>query len=196
MKRLVGLPGEEIELVGGDVFANGRRVRKEPGEATDMWIRLCDTHDAGPIASPDTPHWEPLDASSTWREDRGRWSCDGTRGGGRRTGTQGRYNGAPSYKCGSKTIAKIVIQPLPTGDIKIDGDLQELRGDGTITCRWSFRGHSMEATITSMGKVQITTGNEAAGGTLPSSFAKGGKLTFAQATARRMCCSMMIWSPS
>ena len=45
LKRLVGLPGETIEIFLGDIFANNRRLTKPPMIAEDMWIAVHDTPD-------------------------------------------------------------------------------------------------------------------------------------------------------
>ena len=41
--RLVGLPGEAIEIRGGDLYANGRRLRKPPGTLDEFWLPVHDT---------------------------------------------------------------------------------------------------------------------------------------------------------
>jgi len=39
--RLVGLPGESIEIVDGDLFADGKRIRRPPGSRGEMWIPVA-----------------------------------------------------------------------------------------------------------------------------------------------------------
>jgi signal peptidase I len=43
VKRLVGLPGERIDMHGGDLFADGRRLTKPPGEHQGMWLLVHDS---------------------------------------------------------------------------------------------------------------------------------------------------------
>lgn len=42
VKRILGLPGEEIEIRAGDIFINGKRCRKNLGEALAMRVLLYD----------------------------------------------------------------------------------------------------------------------------------------------------------
>jgi len=42
IKRLVGLPGETVEIIDGDVYINGRIARKPPGVQNEMWMPVYD----------------------------------------------------------------------------------------------------------------------------------------------------------
>jgi signal peptidase I len=44
IKRLVGLPGEEIQVRGGDLYVNGRIERKPSHVQDTMWVPLSDDH--------------------------------------------------------------------------------------------------------------------------------------------------------
>jgi len=43
IKRVLGLPGERIQIVDGDVYANGRIVRKPADIQSEMWIPVYDS---------------------------------------------------------------------------------------------------------------------------------------------------------
>lgn len=43
IKRIVGLPGETIELRDGDVYANGELARKPPGVQSQLWFHVFDS---------------------------------------------------------------------------------------------------------------------------------------------------------
>lgn len=63
IKRLVGLPGESVEIVDGDVFIDGRIARKPPGVQRALWFPVFD-QDHVPravVAGDDQPRWKPLD---------------------------------------------------------------------------------------------------------------------------------------
>ena len=47
IKRLIGLPGEEIRIHDGDVYVNGQLLRKSPAEARAMRVLVFD-HDRAP----------------------------------------------------------------------------------------------------------------------------------------------------
>jgi signal peptidase I len=42
VSRLVGLPGETVEIARGDVFIDGQRLRKQPHEAPHLWFLVHD----------------------------------------------------------------------------------------------------------------------------------------------------------
>lgn len=62
IKRLVGLPGERLEIRDGDVWINGRVERKPPRVQEALWLKLCD------LAPPDARrlpfYWQPSPAPS------------------------------------------------------------------------------------------------------------------------------------
>lgn len=75
VKRVVGLPGERIQIVAGDVFVDGRIARKNYDEQLATRILVHD-HDFQPQG--DTayePHWipAPLEASSNSRTSPPAW---------------------------------------------------------------------------------------------------------------------------
>lgn len=48
VKRVVGLPGESIQLIGGDVFANGELLRKSLAQLRELRIPMFDVRSAPP----------------------------------------------------------------------------------------------------------------------------------------------------
>ncbi|MCH2211229.1 MAG: S26 family signal peptidase [Fuerstiella sp.] len=63
VKRVVGLPGEELQVIDGDVFINGRIARKDLVTQRNMRIPVSDL---GHV--PDDPNWE-----LSWRME-GNWT--------------------------------------------------------------------------------------------------------------------------
>jgi len=58
IKRLVALPGETVELVGGNVTIDGRVVRKTDHAQNALWMIVHDTR-WRPVRSDWTPRWVP-----------------------------------------------------------------------------------------------------------------------------------------
>jgi signal peptidase I len=72
IKRLIGLPGDTIELIDGDLFINERIQRKPAHVQEQLWFPYYD-HDYRPTAPGGGsgryfPHWAALDANTPWRE--------------------------------------------------------------------------------------------------------------------------------
>lgn len=69
VKRVVGLPGEYVQLNDGDVFINNRRVQKDYLQQCAMRILVHD-HDHQPQNDPRyQPHWQPDGSSAGWKAD-------------------------------------------------------------------------------------------------------------------------------
>jgi signal peptidase I len=77
VKRLVGLPGETVEIVGGGIFIDGRWMQREPFQAQDMWLLVHDSNWRAKHVLPDGPHWEPKASSSRWKLVDGQWTFNG-----------------------------------------------------------------------------------------------------------------------
>jgi signal peptidase I len=74
VKRVVGLPGETIEIRDGDVYADGRIQRKAFEKQRAMAVLV---HDAGrqpTLDSSTPPRWRPDRAESTWESTEGRFT--------------------------------------------------------------------------------------------------------------------------
>ncbi len=71
IKRLVGLPGEKIELIHGDLFVNDRITPKTPEARRSLWFPYYD-HDYPPAEASRRvgyfPRWVALAASSPWSD--------------------------------------------------------------------------------------------------------------------------------
>ena len=65
VKRVVGLPGERIELRHGDVYANGAIQRKNLSQQRSMAVLVYDSsHEPASLGS----RWLPEAADSSWRQ--------------------------------------------------------------------------------------------------------------------------------
>ena len=96
IKRLIGLPGETIEIVHGDIFVsagpdpNLRSIRHKPPQAQEaMWQVVYDNDyppDPGFPGRGDTPRWRPADESHLWDLDANGGRCFRYQGGKDSTG--------------------------------------------------------------------------------------------------------------
>ncbi len=77
VKRVVGLPGETIEIRDGDVYANGRIQRKSLAEQRSMAIPVYDSACGGGTQSA-LERWRPEDTDSQWKNAGGRFLWPGT----------------------------------------------------------------------------------------------------------------------
>ncbi len=68
IKRLIGLPGEKVEIIDGDIYINDKIARKTPVAQRSLWFTVYD-NDYLPtrkerVSPEDVPGWEPADRNS------------------------------------------------------------------------------------------------------------------------------------
>lgn len=132
VKRLVGLPGETLELADGGVFVNGRRLRREPSQAQDMWLLVCDSIWRAKRVLPDSPHWEPKTKSSRWKLVDGQWTFEGIRTSDDALTLSGRLTDEIAYNEQEHGRELAQDAPLLVGDIRLAFDLKQFSGDGSL----------------------------------------------------------------
>jgi signal peptidase I len=156
VKRVVGMPGETLEIADGDIFVNGRRLCKEPSQAQDMWLFVHDSSRAAKRTLPGSPRWEPAEASSHWKLDGGRWDFAGMDATGDALVFSGRLTDEIAYNEKEPGAGLAENAPPLVGDIKLVCDLKGFSGEGSLEFRWEFRGQKVTAGISSAGQVELT----------------------------------------
>lgn len=99
VKRVVGLPGEELQVRNGDVFINGELARKNWEQQLDMRIPVCDLHHLV-----DSEQWQmPWELDDAWSAENGELVCDTSRlktiteTDGEESGTQSQSDSGTSW---------------------------------------------------------------------------------------------------
>jgi signal peptidase I len=67
VKRIIGLPGEQIELRGGEIYANGTVVRKSMEQFRAMGILLFDTYYRPSLTKEIPDRFQPVGSRSHWK---------------------------------------------------------------------------------------------------------------------------------
>ena len=184
IKRLVGMPGETLEIVDGDLFVDGRRLQKGPGEALDMWLPVHDTRHAPKEPVRDGPRWAPAKPSSAWKADTGKWVFSGLAADEDELRFSGRLTDELAYNQGP---VPGIGEPSPmVGDAQIQCCVEQFSGDGKLAFQWEFRGKRITAKVAPDGKVELgaaDTDTKDAGavthGQLPDIIASEEPLVFA-----------------
>ncbi|MBI2826090.1 MAG: signal peptidase I [Planctomycetia bacterium] len=84
VKRVVGLPGERIAIVDGDVYADGEIVRKSLAEQRALAITVHDSN-YGPAASSDLPDRWQAERDTSWQKSASGFAVATTSAEGSRT---------------------------------------------------------------------------------------------------------------
>jgi signal peptidase I len=71
IKRLIGLPGENIEIVDGDIFIDGRIARKPPKVQRELWMPIY-SHNYQPV-SPEQEAFNGQPWENPLQDPRGAW---------------------------------------------------------------------------------------------------------------------------
>ncbi len=165
VKRLVGLPGEEVETREGDIFINGRRQRKLPGTVTELWLPVHDTafRPATPADDEKRCWRSPSDeALWQWVEDEG-W----------------RFSGGPGQH-GELTFSEPVLDQLAYNtkdrpheieeewqtvrDVKVAWAVSKFHGDGRMGFNWRFDKDTVTARVSAGRYVEIVQVNQGSNG--------------------------------
>ncbi len=158
VKRLAGMPGEEVEIREGDIFIDGRRQRKPPGQVTELWLPV---HDTG-----FTPGEPPLDNEPRWRSqsDEACWKWDKDKG-WRFTGESGQqgellFSGPVldqlAYNAEVQRWSSASEQDWQAvRDIRVICTVSRFRGDGRLGFNWRFGKDAVTARVSAGGQVEL-----------------------------------------
>ena len=163
VKRVVGLPGERVALRAGDVFVNGRILRKSLAELRQLAILVTDDR-FGPDAQANTPHatgWQWESKPGGWRLTRAGLEFSGARQdlapearcswlhharGGETTrawiGDDYVYNSALSRQL--NLVTDLLLQCELTADFDAELAFQAQTPDGTWSVTWRVRQRRLE----------------------------------------------------
>ena len=77
IKRLIGLPGEAVQIIDGDIYIDGQIARKPPNVQDELWMPVYD-NDYQPVEQ-----YAPIFNKQKWeqpfnRSDFSQWSIDGS----------------------------------------------------------------------------------------------------------------------
>ena len=77
LKRIVGLPGESIEIRDGDVYVDGQIQRKDLDQQRAMAIPVYDAAFRPALEKDFPPRWRPEKPNSRWKWEAGRFTHSG-----------------------------------------------------------------------------------------------------------------------
>jgi signal peptidase I len=165
--RLVGLPGEQIDLVHGDVFIDGKRVAKPPERVSDLWFQINDSR-YGMEGGDATPTWRPEKSNGLWTRTGGTWKCAAAQAQPQRLQLVRHIDDSLPY---NQAVRSPTSPFHYVGDVKIELDLAAFSGPGGIGFEWSFDGYRVTGKIDADGGLSLVSGEQGAAGRLEHSLA-------------------------
>jgi len=157
IKRLIGLPGEKIELIDGDVYVNDKIARKTDIAMESLWF-LVYNNDYLPTRRDrddppaDVPGWVPVDKTQQWKTS------------GRVLFFHGDKKDQPGTIAFNGHVQDFYAYDDPdmqagrmytVSDIKLEFMLNVHRGDGEVDIVLSKRDDVFIARINTSGKAQL-----------------------------------------
>jgi signal peptidase I len=136
VKRVVGLPGETVEIRDGDVYIDGRIARKDLAQQRALAILVDDAEWESP--SDATPRWRPARPDSQWTQCGGTFSHPGAAADGidwieyHHSPDAGEIDNRLAHNAGLRRAAQDLH---PMGDLLLSLQVQELSGAGVLTIR-------------------------------------------------------------
>jgi signal peptidase I len=74
LKRVVGLPGESVQILGGDIYIDGRIQRKTLEQQRRMAILVSDARCSPTVEPRLPPQWQGENAKTLWKAEGGRFT--------------------------------------------------------------------------------------------------------------------------
>ncbi len=163
VKRLIGLPGETVEIVDGDVYVNDHIARKPPATQRALWFVVFD-QDHVPDADSATgqrPRWVPTepsdDGAAGWTGTLGRvLRYDGRDGRLRRL--RFNYDAAPDYLLDFYAFNRRSSGAF-VGDVRVRADLTFHDGPGACQMEHSHPPYRFTLHIGHDGRVRLELQN-------------------------------------
>lgn len=158
IKRLIGLPNETIEIVGGDVFVDGRLARKNSLAQSALWHKVYD-HDRAPLRPAQDgyfPRWVADTPQAGWSDARQRV----VRFAGRELPRQElRFVTDPAGTAAQIGDVYGYNGPNPAmnlvDDLRLSCEIRSLAGDGRLELCLTKGGEQFFAVLTSTGAVRL-----------------------------------------
>jgi hypothetical protein len=155
-KRLIAVPGEKVEIIGGEVFINDRLEAKPFGVAHDLWISVNDTQLRPGRPSADQPQWKPKPRQSKWSWNQRGWTFAGADVDPQELVFSGPITDESSYsERWSNDSQRQDELPLESGDVQVTCLLTRFSGNGPLGFRWRSRSREAAATVTGSGQIEL-----------------------------------------
>ena len=152
--RVVGLPGEQIDLFDGDLFINGQRYDKLPSEAFNGLTTLYDTDRVPSDPTRSRYGWRSVESGNNPGESSGwvrgesnlGWQCETNKGNPKILRFNGPLNSKLNY---NRFLQDQKADFPPLHDIRIFFSVSRFSKSTLMTVRYRFRGQTISATFDS-----------------------------------------------
>ena len=148
IKRVVGLPGEELQIINGEIFINGSLLSKPPLAHQEMWLSVLDTN----LQTPNSNlRWRTEPNATAWQAQQQSWLFDSTKSQPELLNLTGQLTDELAYNVNALQY----IEPKPIHDVRLRVKLSQLKGSGRLILIWEHSSGQVRASITADGAASL-----------------------------------------
>lgn len=151
LKRVIGLEGEELEIIDGEIFVNSILASKPALGHEEMWLAVSDTKFRARNTHRPRLQWRTAEDTKGWQMDRQGWSFKSGKNGRESLELVGKVTDQLVYNFNSLQY----IEPVPVHDIRLRVRLAELQGEGTLSLVWEREGSKVTGSFQTKGEVSL-----------------------------------------
>lgn len=152
LKRVVGLPGEELEIIDGEIFIDGQIVSKGPASHEEMWVPMADTRYRAKTSHSPQLRWLSSKSADAWLSEDRAWLFDSADGVEYYLELSGTLSDRMDYNISTMQY----IHPEAVHDIRLQVTLGEFRGKGELSLVWEYGQTQVRGTFDRAGKLTLT----------------------------------------
>ncbi len=151
VKRVVGLPGEELQIINGEIFINGSLLSKPPLAHEEMWPSVLDTKVQDQNFSPAMLRWQTNPNASGFQAQRRSWLFDSAQNGPELLELTGELTDELAYNANALEY----INPGPIHDVRLRVQISQIQGPGRLSLLWKHSSREVRASIDAAGAVSL-----------------------------------------
>ena len=153
LKRVVGLEGETVEIIDGDIFVNSRMVSKPATGYEEMWLAISDTKYRAKKTHRPQIEWQPGAKSQSQYPDEQGWRFEANENSEQSLELNGELTDRMIYNLNSMEY----IRPEPVHDIRLKVQVAELQGQGELQLVWEHAGKKVTGILQANGQARLET---------------------------------------
>ena len=152
LKRVVGLPGEEVQIIDGEIFINGSLVSKPALAHEEMWLRVLDTEFQAEGSAGAKLRWQANGSAGAWQAEGRSWLFDSAQNRPELFELTGELTDELAYNVNALEYIepKAIIH-----DVRLGVQLSQLQGPGRLSLLWEHSGRQVRGSIDAAGAASL-----------------------------------------
>lgn len=151
LKRVVGLEGEELEIIDGDIFINSQLVSKPAMAYEEMWLTVNDTKYRAKRTHHPKLQWRPGKKNQAQQMAEQGWLFEAAKDSGQSLELNGELTDAMIYNINSIQY----IRPEPIHDVRLEVNVSKLQGHGELNLVWEHAGTKVLGILETNGQARL-----------------------------------------